>query len=843
MNKFFSTKILTLTLLFSTSIIFAEQVKVTVIDGELDMPLEGAKVFLNEDRNISAETDMDGNAVLEFGDGFKGGNLVCQFPGYVQSISRIKSGDTEVKFQMRISDFLEGKEIVVSRKAEKHTQESGVSVVMTKEQMDTTARTGLVEDVMASVNTMPGISFGGQWVKEPSVRGGYPKELAYTLDGVYMMFPWHWGGSYSIFSPSFVESTKLNNGVFSSEYGRAVSGLLEVNTIMPDDQIHFSFDLNYTSSSIFLSSPLGKKAGIIVGAKATYLETLLWTFRKISSSSLTDMVSKAPYIRDVYVKGFYTPADKVMLTANGFFGSDGIGIDQSAENAEDNDGVKSTGNINYDYYQGLAGLDAKWMPTEKLTFNGKLSWNLIMENINGDTRDFGFIRYNPDFLAQYSDIILEKDKIAGGYFLNTQNKMEEKITNHLIQGKATGEYKFSESSRIKAGVEEVVALGNVKEDFFGWRELTIGGKYPYYGPMSFNGEADNNRTFGTSGFALWNFGTDDSLVKGETGLRIDHMMIKGDGIDISSAVDVNPRASVHFTPWRDKGPMEKVMFTTGCGLFSAIPFDSVMVNKKIVVDSNIKQDRALFSVIGTEINFRDNWKVSLEGYFKYYLNRLYVVNDESNPTNLITKAYTDGKGYSTGFDLMVQKSAGEKWNGYLTYSFIYAKYMNPTAPQYSNQRTAREDPLDEWYYPNFHRFHTLNMIVNFKPTPRWTITVKGTLATGTPRTDGTKYSYPVRLADGTVMQRYTRSWFYSDTLRTDISCPIDIRVSHTGTFKKNPKWKWEWYLGAEDIFMNLYSPKTSQQFNQTTGKDSENSNANFSIGIPMISVGYKVSFN
>ena len=268
-----------------------------------------------------------------------------------------------------------------------------------------------------------------------------------------------------------------------------------------------------------------------------------------------------------------------------------------------------------------------------------------------------------------------------------------------------------------------------------------------------------------------------------------------------------------------------------------------MVNENVVTGDDIKQDRAIFSVLGSEVELKGDWKFSIEGYFKYYLNRLYVVNNEMDPRNVITQAYTDGKGYTAGFDFMAQKSVGTKWNGYLTYSFIYARYKNPFKPQYSNQRSSREDPLDEWYYPSFHRFNTLNLIVNYKPAPSWTITLKGTLATGTPRTDGDRYCYPVRLADGTVMQRYTRSWFYSDVLRTDISCPVDIRVAHTGTFRHHPKWKWEWYFGAEDIFMNLYSPKGSQKFNQNTGKDAEDSSVNFNIGIPMISMGLRMSFN
>ena len=77
---------------------------------------------------------------------------------------------------------------------------------------------------------MPGISYGGT---QPSVRGGYPRDTTAVMDGVYLLFPWQWGGICSIFDPGMVDSVKMSNGVFSARYGRALAGLLEVNTITP----------------------------------------------------------------------------------------------------------------------------------------------------------------------------------------------------------------------------------------------------------------------------------------------------------------------------------------------------------------------------------------------------------------------------------------------------------------------------------------------------------------------------------------------------------------------------------------------------------------------------------
>ena len=103
--------------------------------------------------------------------------------------------------------IMEGEGLTLEQTADPEKEAvSGVSVVMNKEQIKTTAQIGLVEDVMSSVQTMPGVTFNGNWNSEPSIRGGYPREMQTVLDGVYILYPWHWGGAYSIFNPHMTDS-------------------------------------------------------------------------------------------------------------------------------------------------------------------------------------------------------------------------------------------------------------------------------------------------------------------------------------------------------------------------------------------------------------------------------------------------------------------------------------------------------------------------------------------------------------------------------------------------------------------------------------------------------------
>ncbi len=709
--------------------------------------------------------------------------------------------------------------------------------------METTSRLGLSEDIMNSVQTMPGVVYSGQWSAEPSVRGGYPREMKISLDGVYLIHPWHWGNSYSIFNPNFVESAKLNNGVFSAKYGQAVSGLLEVTSVEPKE-FHWGVNLSFLSTEMYLQTPIvdPEKAGILLFGKCTYMETLIGAFRLVDSSGITDPIKTAPYIHDFYAKAYYKPADKLTLIFNGLFGSDGMGTSQNKE--DEDSGVTNDMSFDYDMFMAFCGISAKWLPTEKLQVKFDLSYNWIFEDLNAKNHQTGFIKYSDDFMTEYGSLLSDEQRVAGGFNVCQDEMMKEKIIEHILQGKAVTDIEIAEGHTLSFGLEEIYSY--VDSDLC----MDVFKEFGTVPNLSFGREISKTvsckKNLSSAAFAAWSFGTDKSLWNGEVGLRLDHMYIFNSGnISLNSVPNLDPRVSVSITPWRGTDYFDRITFSTGAGFFSGIPENTIFIEKDSGLGfDDIKQNRAVLGVIGAEAKMYNGWGFKAETYFKYYLNRMYTIIDQSDPLNTVSKFHCDGKGYSVGFDTMIQKNGDGWFDGYLSYSFVYAKYKNPTAPAAgnSNQRMIDDDPLDQWYFPQFHRFHSMNLVMNFHPAKNWTITVKGVLATGLPRTDGERFCYPVRQSDGSIRQRYTRSWLYSDTLRTDISCPIDIRISQKGTFRKNSKLNWEWYIGAEDIFTNLYAPKKSQTFDQNTGKDTDENKADFSLGIPMFNFGYKLSY-
>ena len=830
--------------LFCAAGLSAYQINITVNDKELDFPLEGVKVSLANSSELSTFTNEEGLATLEIPDSVKAGKVILSYPGYNTEELSFKESQPDLTTALSIADVIEGKELVVERSAPGVTDEqSGVSVVISKETFDSTARMGLIEDVMSSVNTMPGISYGGT---QPSVRGGYPRDTTAVMDGVYLLFPWQWGGICSIFDPGMVDSVKMSNGVFSARYGRALAGLLEVNTITPKEQkLSFTISTSDISTNAYLQLPFGEKAGMFAAGKVTYLDPLFALYKKIITegdiADALNMISVCPYIRNGYTKFYYNPTEKLNFTLSGFIGGDGIGYEGVSEENEQ----KGTMALDYSMLQAFTQFNAKWLPTEKLQFKGFLSYAFTNEDVSQKQTLSGKYKYSDDFINQYGSLLSPEAIASKTYNLpELKNSFSEVITEHSVEGKVEGEYELNKIMTVAGGVDMLWSRSISKDTFDTWVERPSDNPYlPAFNHYDAVIKAEGSNLVNSAAYGLLSFGSESTLLNGEAGLRVDHFFIsnKKNDLFLNSKPAFSPRATIRYTPWRNQGIFDRVSFSGGAGLFSTIPVEMGLITKDAGID-DCEMNKAVFSVLGTDIQFADDWNFKLEGYYRYYYSRLYMIEEYKGTTgNILAK--NDGIGYSYGFDLMLQKKAGKWYDGYISYSFINAKFKNPTAPEFANQVTMRGEPLDEWYYPEYHRFHTVNLVANFHPTSHWDIMIKGTFASGTPvREAGDIFCYPVIMEDGTVIQRYSQHSWYSDTLRSQISCPVDFRVAYKFE-TKGGRLKWEIYGGAQDIFVNLYSPKAGSTFDAYTGETSDvPSSAGFNIGMPLINIGFKLTY-
>jgi hypothetical protein len=203
-----------------------------------------------------------------------------------------------------------------------------------------------------------------------------------------------------------------------------------------------------------------------------------------------------------------------------------------------------------------------------------------------------------------------------------------------------------------------------------------------------------------------------------------------------------------------------------------------------------------------------------------------------------------------GFDLMLQKAQSRYVDGWITYSWNWAKYREPDSAD-SDMNIGGANRDGEWYFPYYHRFHNLNLVVNIKPVPRVNIYARFGYASGTQmvkRTTDSPKSYPVYMYYGEsdprnkFIEKYYWPSKWDENNRTTATFPLDIKLSIYGKNKKG-KARSELYVAFENVLVLLYHSRGNTSFNRYTGRVDEGSDsANFEMPIPLPSFGCKVSY-
>jgi hypothetical protein len=816
----------------------ASDITITVIDAELGSPLEGVR--LQAPGLGPAVTDAEGRATLSLPDDSPKKAVRASLPGYDPSTFWIKGGDRAIAVKLAIAGVVEGAGLVVEgAKPQETDAQAGVSEVATREDIKSTGEMGVVEDVMSTIKLMPGVGYSGSWNAMPSIRGGDPNEMTAVLDGAYVLYPYDWGGAYSIFDPNMVESAKLSNGIVSARYGRVMSGLLEVNSKSPKmTQPQFDFSLSTTGIDAFFQAPLTPNLGVLAGGKVTWMEV---PFALVGA---TQTYNQVPYIRNGYAKAFWRPSDRVELDISSFIGTDGVG--EKVDSVSGNNGFSTSGSFSWASLNLIESARLKLFVNDSSLLSLVASYNREHGSVSSASTVSGSRQYDQAFIDTYGSLLGG----ATGFTLdNLQTvKYSEDFIFQTAQGGASWDWEIAKGQVASFGVESVLKTSSDAIDELFYADSMASG-YPQFVKEHLNIDVSGNNQLDSDAYALYDFDFLSGLLTGEAGVRVDHCYLYNSDMHINTYPTLDPRLHVEITPWKNLGWVESLGFTAGSGLYAQMPTIANLFGKDSgLSDFSIGPSRAWFNAVGIDLKGEDDWNMSLEGYCKYYYDRLYVVLDYSDPTATALAAKNDGEGFAYGFDLLFQKRSGRYWDGWLSYSFVVARFKNPTESSYAGETTTSGDPLGYWYYPSYHRFHNLNLVLNWKPKHTFTFTLIGQLATGAlapalgaPTSYATVYTDP-STGKTEVIERYTRTSSYDENNRNQLSCPISIKFTWSGYFP-NSKIRWEQYFGVENILASVYSPKTNGSIDPFTGQElSGSDNADFSIGFPIPSVGFKLSY-
>ncbi len=819
-------------------------------DTELELPLEGARI--RSDGGVEAVADAEGRAVLTIPDGRRA-RIEVAYPGYDNAaidISATAGGIFRVGMRLSGGESLEHAELVVeAQRPDTSETRTGRSVAISGENLSRTAEIGMIEDVMSSVKLLPGVGYTGMFNAMPSIRGGEPGDLTAVFDGFYIENPYHWGGGFSIFDPRMVQSARLSHGVFSTRYGTTISGLLEVSSKKPDPHdMELEIGLSSSGANLNLSYPLFGRGGVMIMGKLTYWDPFVAVAKQFVD--LVNYVRVAPYIRSAALSANYRFTDILEGSLSGFIGADGAGA--FYDNELTYDGMPMNTDLNFDWrnMQGflLAGL----------TLNPRA--NMVLKTVLGGgfnrTKLYGYIdydltvSYSDDFAALFGNNFIKPFRTEDAYRIDTT--MYANVTNTTANAQARIDYDWDigKGFLFAAGVQALYAKSTIEEHDQAVFELEAN-RYKYLlgaplymgsvyvnAPYAFNSSSSNGTLF-SSAYMLGEYASPRKRFGAELGLRLDHLYFMGKGFTLQTKPVLNPRLNLDWLIAQDAGIFDAVSATIGTGLFSSITDNiSSIQSSDGFSDFALKQNRSWTSVAGVKVDFL-NYSINLEGYYKHIFDRAYssLESDDLSQTLGIERRF-DGRARVWGIDLMLQRTSSRYWDGWISYSFNHARYRNPSSGDY----TA------DWYYPSFHRFHNLNLVLNIKPTSRFNISTRFGFASGAPKSVvGAVTSYPVVVVNdgGTpidIIQKYKRESAYSDAERDGFALTWDIKFSFF-VHNRTGRSRMELYFAVENVLAMIQTRRTNTTFNPYTGREDQGSrSASYQLPIPMPSIGFKWSY-
>ncbi|MDH3698466.1 MAG: TonB-dependent receptor [Flavobacteriaceae bacterium] len=299
---------------------------------------------------------------------------------------------------------------------------------------------GLVEeDVLQSVQALPGILSIDETVSNINIRGGSNDQNLILWDDIKMYQSGHFFGLISMYNPQITQNVALQKNGSPVHLTDGVSGTIAMNTdnnINPD--INGSLGMNLIDANGFIDVPLGQNASIQVAARKaitdffetpTYSEYLSRISQGTEIETNDETVVNSNISFDFYDASFrllFKPSDKDLLRLNFIHTADEVVFNESALVASDEKIRES--NLNQNSIAGGIHYSRQWnlkFSTELSLYETDYKLKAINANVLQDQR---FLQEN--IVSETGIRIISKNKVfENAGWQNGYQFTETKITN------------------------------------------------------------------------------------------------------------------------------------------------------------------------------------------------------------------------------------------------------------------------------------------------------------------------------------------------------------------------------------------------------------------------------
>jgi len=177
---------------------------------------------------------------------------------------------------------------------------------------------GAANDPLQALYTLPGVTFtsgnGGPGGSEPVIRGSAPQDNAYFMDLIPAKYIFHLFGN-SIFDKHIINSFDLYPAAFSSKYGNATGGVIDVTLREPrNDSFTTTLHTSLLTAGAMVETGIGDNQSLYVTGRRSTMDLL------IDEEDITDdddeglRINKLPVSDDYQLKYAWQPNENNSLS-------------------------------------------------------------------------------------------------------------------------------------------------------------------------------------------------------------------------------------------------------------------------------------------------------------------------------------------------------------------------------------------------------------------------------------------------------------------------------------------------------------------------------------------------
>lgn len=546
-------------------------------------------------------------------------------------------------------------------------------------------------DVMKTIQLLPGVKSGNDGMAGLYVRGGNMDENLYLMDGIPLYNPSHLMGFFSTFSSDAVKHVDFYKGSFPARYGGRLSSVVDVRLKEGDKTaIHGSASLGLIAAKFNLEGPLDPKTSFLFSARRMYAGTVLSPMVK----SLTE--KDRDYGRE-YNTGDYSFTDINAKLTRWFSERDQLSLSlywgHDYTKYGNHDRVDPTAASDGTYYGGI-DYDARW----KWDWGNTLA--LVEYGRKLSPRLYGQLSFS--YNRYVSNIGIRRDDVD--YWLSatgdrevtdmyrTDNKYRSGIRDWI--GKAGFEYNINPSHRLRFGAEAI------HHHFTPEISSTY---YERQGHDPVTEEFDVENNINGAEFSLY---VEDDVAISEAfrihpGVRATVFRVEG-----TNYFSVEPRFSMQYAF------SERFSFKGAYARMSQyvhlLAFGGVSMPSDLWVPVTPKIKPMVSEQVGGGFYYRFNkgWNLAAEGYYKTmdrlieYLDGATILPEYRNWEESVAL----GKGDAYGMELQLQKSEGST-TGWINYTLAWANRWFPGGEiNYGKHYPAKNDNRHGINIVVLHRF-------------------------------------------------------------------------------------------------------------------------------------------